>query len=343
MTMTNAEAEAVVANINKKLGVGTVVRASDVKSTQRVTSGSLTLDIALGGGWPVNQWNEIIGEYSVGKTLIALQTIAANQRRDPNYTAVWIAAEEWVEDFAKMNGVDTSRVYVVGTNIMEEAYDAAIQFAESKAIDCIVIDSLPALVPGSEDEKNSGEMTVGRGALITNQFWRKIRSAMQRSMIEDERPVLGLLLNQWRMKIGVMHGDPRIHPGGKGTEFSMFTIVDARRSDWIEAGTGISKRRVGINVKCRTVKNKTAPPQQVAAFDYYFADGGPCSAGDIDFAKEAATMAVVEEIITKRGAWYFYGDQKWQGMEGLMSAIREDADLRAQIEGEVLTALGVAA
>ena len=121
--------------INKKMGEDTVVLGSDITETGgRITTGSLALDVALGGGWPVNQWHEIIGEASNGKTAIALKTIASNQQRDPEFTTVWIAAEEWVAGYAEMCGVDTSRVYVVATNIMEEAYEAVIKITESKEI-----------------------------------------------------------------------------------------------------------------------------------------------------------------------------------------------------------------
>lgn len=335
--MTTSEAATVVSTLNKKFGAGTIVLGSEINQPiPRMPSGSLTLDYILGGGWPANQWNEIIGEFSAGKTALALQTIAANQKRDPEWTAVWISAEPWVNDYALMNGVDTSRVIVVSTNIMEEAYGAAVHFAESKTVDCIVIDSLPALSPDEERGKEMDEFTVGRGALITNKFWRKVGSAMRRSMVEDERPVLGLLLNQWRMKIGVMHGDPRTRPGGKGLEYAMFTIVEVKRDEWIEVGKGESKRKVGQRVRARTMKNKTYPPQQVAYFDYYFDDGGTCGAGEIDFAKETVAMALVNQIITRGGAWFYYGDRKWQGVEALLSTLREEIDLKEEIEKAVM-------
>ena len=334
---TEADPRLVVAALNKKFGAGTVVRGSDItEPIHRMTSGSLTLDLILGGGWPANQWNELIGEASHGKTTVALKTIAANQALDPEWTAVWIAAEHWVPDWAEMLGVDTSRVIVVETNIMEEAYHAALKFAESKSVDCIVIDSLPALVPLPEEEKDMDEMTVGRGALLTNKFFRKAGGAMRRSMIEAERPVLGIMINQWRMKIGVMHGDPRTRPGGKGLEFAMFTMNDVKRDEWIEVGSGQNKRKVGQRIRIRNMKNKTAPPQGVAYVDFYFADGGNCAAGEFDFAKEIVAMAVLEEIISRKGAWYYYGDYKWQGTDAVLQSLREEPDLKDEISKAVL-------
>jgi recombination protein RecA len=284
----NDEARKVLAQLNKKFGDGVVVLASDIRPDliPRITSGSTTLDYVLGGGFPGNQWNELVGEPSHGKTALALKTIAANQRLNPDYTTVWVAAEQWVPEYALMCGVDMERVIVIETSIMEEAYQAVIQFAESKSVDAIVIDSLPALSPMPEMEKDMSEATVGRGALLTNKFFRVVGTAMKRSLVEDERPVLGLIINQYRMKIGVMHGDPRTTPGGEGKNYAFFTRCEVRRDEWIEIGSGNNKTRVGQRIKVRTLKNKTAPPQRVAYFDFYFAEGGNCSPGEFDFAKE---------------------------------------------------------
>ena len=213
--MINPEAMKIMASINKRFGTNTVVIGEQIRADliKRITTGSTTLDYILGGGFPSNQWNELVGEPSHGKTAIALKVIAANQAANPDHTTVWVAAEQWVPEYALMCGVDTSRVIVIETNIMEEAYQAVIEFAESKAVDAIVIDSLPALIPAPEAEKDMNEMTVGRGALLTNKFFRVVGQAMKRSLVEDERPILGLIINQYRMKIGVMHGDPRTTPG----------------------------------------------------------------------------------------------------------------------------------
>jgi recombination protein RecA len=334
----NDEARKIVATLNKKFGNNVVVVASDIRSDliPRITSGSTTLDYVLGGGFPGNQWNELIGEPSHGKTAVALKTIAANQALNPEHTTVWVAAEQWVPDYAEMCGVDTSRVIVIETNIMEEAYQAVIEFAESKSVDAIVIDSLPALSPAPEMEKDMNEMTVGRGALLTNKFFRVVGSAIKRSLVEDERPVLGLIINQYRMKIGVMHGDPRTTPGGEGKNYAFFTRLEIRRDEWIETGSGNNKVRVGQTIKVRTLKNKTAPPQRVAYFDFYFAEGGECVPGEYDFAKEIAAMAVVKGIIDRKGGWYYFGDRKWQGIDSAIDSIRAEIDLKEQLQQLVL-------
>jgi len=334
----NDEARKILAQLNKKFGNGVVVLASDIRPDliPRITSGSTTLDYVLGGGFPGNQWNELVGEPSHGKTALALKTIAANQRLNPDYTTVWVAAEQWVPDYALMCGVDMERVIVIETSIMEEAYQAVIQFAESKSVDAIVIDSLPALSPMPEMEKDMSEATVGRGALLTNKFFRVVGTAMKRSLVEDERPVLGLIINQYRMKIGVMHGDPRTTPGGEGKNYAFFTRCEVRRDEWIEVGPSGNKSRVGQRIKVRTLKNKTAPPQRVAYFDFYFAEGGNCAPGEFDFAKEVASLAVVMGYIERRGGWFYYGERKWQGIENVIASIREEIDFMQDLQKKVL-------
>jgi recombination protein RecA len=337
----NAELTKILTKINKKYGEDTVVLGSDIRDDvlSRLTTGSISLDVALGGGWPVNQWHEIIGEASNGKTAIALKTIAANQKRDPEFTTVWIAAEQWVPAYAELCGVDTKRVYVVSTNIMEEAYEAVIEIVESKAVDCVVIDSLPALVPSSEDEKQMEESTVGRGALLTNKFFRKVGMASKRSLIEYERPFIGILINQWRSKIGVMYGDPRTTPGGLGKDYAFFTRMEVRRDEWIESGTGQEKRRIGQTIKARVIKNKSAPPSQVAVFDFYFSEGGEVAAGEIDFGKEILAIGILNKVIIRAGAYYRYGGRQWQGSDAMLSSIREEIDLKETLERDVLDSI----
>lgn len=328
-------------DINKKYGSDTIVLGSDIREDllDRLTTGSLAVDMALGGGWPINQWHEIIGEASNGKTALALKTIAANQKRDPEFTTVWVAAEQWVPKYAEMCGVDTSKVYVISTNLMEEAYEAVIRIAESKAVDCIVVDSLPALVPGAENDKDMGEFTVGRGALLTNTFFRKVGMASKRSLTEHERPFIGLMINQWRSKIGVMYGDPRTTPGGLGKDYAFFTRIEVKRDEWIEEGTGQEKRKIGQSIKVRVMKNKSAPPSQVAVVDFYFSEGKAVKAGEFDFAKEILAIGILNKVITRAGAYYRYADRQWQGSDAMLNTIREEIDLKEALEREVLDSI----
>jgi recombination protein RecA len=338
--MATAELLKVLNAINKKMGADTVVLGSEIiEVADRFTTGSVAVDVSLGGGWPANQWHEIIGEASNGKTALALKTIAANQKRDPEFTTVWVAAEEWVPAYAEMCGVDPSRVYVVSTNIMEMAYEAVIEFAESKTVDCIVIDSLPALVPSSEDEKQMEESTVGRSALLTNKFFRKVGKASKRSLTEAERPFIGIVINQWRSKIGVMYGDPRTTPGGLGKDYAFFTRMEVRRDEWIEAGTGNEKRRIGQSIKVRVIKNKSAPPSQTAVVDFYFAPGGDIPVGEFDFAKEIVAMGIINKVIVRAGAYYRYAGRQWQGSDAMLNSIREEVDLKETLERDVLDSI----
>jgi len=335
----NAEVLKVAALVNKKHGDNTVVLASKVQLPKRITTGSLTLDLVLGGGWPMNHWVEVVGEASHGKTALALKTIAANQKLNPEFTTVWIAAEAFDSKYAEMCGVDNERVLLVETNSMEDAFEAVIKFMESKSVDMVVVDSLPALVPSAEDEKAMEEFTVGRGALITNKFFRKVASATRRDLIEEERPVLGLMINQYRMKIGVMHGDPRTTPGGLGKDYAYSIRCEVKRDEWLEVGTGQEKRRVGQTIRVRTIKNKTFPPQQTAYLDFYFAGGGAISEGEYDRGKEIVALGILNGIIERRGGWMYYADRKWQGAQALIDSLREEIDLSEEISIAVMDTL----
>jgi recombination protein RecA len=332
----------VLAQINKKYGENTVVLASKVAKPTRFPSGSLSLDMILGGGWPTNQWHEIIGEASNGKTALALKTIAINQKRDPNFTTIWIAAEEWVPEYAEMCGVDPTRVHVFTSNVMEIALTAVLEFVETQEVDCVVIDSLPALVPSAEDEKEMDEFTVGRGAQLMGKFFRKMEKAGKRDLLGGERPFIGLIINQWRMKIGVMYGDPRTTPGGEAKNYFFFTRIDVKRDEWIETGTGQEKRKVGQTIKFQTRKNKSAPPGQTAYTDFYFDDGGGIDKGEYDYAKEIVALGILNKIITRAGAYYRYADRQWQGADAMLNSIREEVDLQETLQKDVLGTLKLA-
>jgi recombination protein RecA len=203
----------------------------------------------------------------------------------------------------------------------------------------VVVDSLPALVPSAEDEKHMEEFTVGRGALITNKFFRKVASATKRDLVEAERPVLGIMINQYRMKIGVMHGDPRTTPGGLGKDYAYSIRAEVKRDDWLEVGTGQDKRRVGQTIRVRTIKNKTFPPQQTAYLDFYFSGGGPIDAGAFDTGKEIVALSILNGIVDRRGGWMYYGERKWQGAQALIDSLREEVELRDEISRAVMDTL----
>lgn len=325
--------ESIVASINKKYGEDIIVQGNRVKEeVPRITTGILAFDLMLGGGWPMNQWSEIIGDESSGKTALAYKTIAANQAADPDWIAMWVAAEEFVPDYAKAIGVDLERLWVVETNVMEHAYDLIIRAMENRAVDCIVLDSLPALVPGDEAEKMMEEFSVGLGARLTGKFFRKSSKAQKRSLINEDRGCTGLIINQWREKIGVMYGDPRTTPGGKAKNFHYFVRVEVKRDEWIKD----KDEPVGQTIRGRTMKNKTYRPQQVAQVDFYFASSHGFNLGEFDVIKDVVNICIATEIITRTGAYYNYGGQKWQGKDALLIGVREDLDLQADLKQKAL-------
>lgn len=321
--------ETIINAFTKKCGEGVIVKGSDAhEEMMRTTTGILAFDLMLGGGWPTNQWSEIIGDESSGKTAIAYKTIAANQALDPNYTAMWVAAEDYVPEYAAAIGVDLDRLWVVKNNVMEEVYDLVIRVLDNRAVDCIVIDSLPALVPNDEAEKAMEDFTVGLGARLTGKFLRKSGKSQKRSMITEDRGCTGLIINQWREKIGVMYGDNRTTPGGKAKNFHYFVRCEVKRDEWIS----IKDEKVGQSIKARTLKNKSFRPQQTAVVDFYFADAPGFSLGSFDTVKDVVNICLALDIVTRTGAYYNFDGQKWQGKEGLLSAVREDLDLQAKLK-----------
>lgn len=333
----------ILARINKKYGEGSVIQGSELAEQKivRVPTGTLAFDLALGGGWPVNQWHEIIGDESSGKTVIALKTIAKNQELDPNYTAYWVAAEALPMDWAARLGVDLNRFIVHDTNVQEEAFDAVLEVLESREIDCVVVDSLPALMPTVEDDQLMSDFAVGAHARLTNKFTRKGGKATKRSLIEYDRPVLGLMINQWRSKIGVQHGDPRTTPGGLGKNYFFFTRTEVRRTEWLN-NPDDSKERIGQRIAARVFKNKSAPGQLKGEFDFYFAPGGPVPAGEYDALTEVINIAIATETILRKGSSYIYlGERLSVGREALEKHLRDNPELAEEISRYVL--LGPAA
>lgn len=327
--MSHDSIESILASVSKKYGAGVLIKGSEIREpVLRTTTGVLSYDLMLGGGWPTNQWSEIIGDESSGKTAIAYKTIAANQALDPNYTALWVAAEDYVPEYAAAIGVDLDRLWVVENNVMEEVYDLIIRVLDNRAVDCIVIDSLPALVPSDEAEKAMEEFTVGLGARLTGKFLRKSGKAQKRSLIAEDRGCTGLIINQWRQKIGVMYGDNRTTPGGLAKNFHYFVRCEVKRDEWIS----IKDEKVGQTIKARTIKNKTYRPQQSAVVDFYFADANGFHFGDFDTVKDAVNINIAIDNITRGGAFYSFDGQKWQGKDALLLGVREDLDLQGKLK-----------
>jgi recombination protein RecA len=327
--LINSNARALIAATNKKLGEGSVLLASDIVVPSRFTTGSLGIDISLGGGWPANQWNEVLGLESHGKTAIALKTIAANQALSPDFTTLWIAAEHYDAGQAERLGVNNKQVIVIPTQEMELAFEKILEYSEARAVDCAVLDSYPALIGNEEAEKNMEDFVVGVGARLTGKFFRKAGAATRRSLTDlTDPPFLGLFINQWRDQIGGFspHGTPKISPGGKAKNYAFYTRSEVKRDEYIiEKRPGFPQGvKVGQTIKFTTIKNKSASPQQVASVDFYFKDAPSLGfkAGDYDLTKEVITLAVLYG-----GAWFDFHGRSFNGKDELVNAVRGELDL----------------
>lgn len=328
--------EELASDLNKKLGDDFLIVGSTVKQeVPRITTGILSYDLATGGGWAANQWNEIIGDESSGKTAICYKAIAANQEADPTFVAMWVAAEEYVPSYAASFGVDLDRLWVVESNEMETALEVVLKAVEARLVDMVVIDSLPALVTTTEVEKKMDEASVATGAQILSKFFKKSARAQRRSMVDDDRPCTMIAINQWRDKIGVMYGDPRTTPGGKAKNYYFFIRLELRRDDWLTDGSDISNR-CGQVIKCRTIKNKTYRPQQVAQVDFYFADTKGYKAGEFDDIKDMTNVCLALDLIERKGAWYSIGEHRWNGKDAVYAGVKEDIGLQRELQAKAL-------
>ena len=326
--------EELAAEVNAKMGGNFLLKGSETRQDVPHTStGILSFDLALGGGFAANQWNEIVGEESSGKTALAYQMVAANMERDPEYLALWVAAEEYVPEYAQSFGIDPERIWVVESNEMEKVLDLVLKAVVNRAVDCVVIDSLPALVTNTEVAKNMDEASVATGAQILSRFFKKCTMAQRRSMMagEEDRPCTLIAINQWRDKIGVMFGDPRTTPGGKAKNYYFFTRMEVRRDEWIQEQKSNLDSRVGQTIKMRVIKNKTYRPQQMAQVDFFFADSDVfgMKMGQFDTVKDIVNVALALELF--EGRYKFEGERIAGNKEELYDAVRQDVGLQRKL------------
>lgn len=336
--MSKGDIATVIAEINKEFGPETVVWGSQIRYSDlpRITTGSYSLDMALGGGWQTNAFHELYGDESSGKTTIILKTIAAQQALNPNHVTFWVAAEEFVPQWARDLGCDTDKILVMQTNVLEEACNAAITVLESRTADVLVIDSMPALSPISEGEGTMDDTQVGLAARLIGKFFRKSYTAMKRSLVEDDRAVTCFVVNQWREKIGVMFGDPRTTPGGRAKNYWFTTRLELTRDTWLTEGDRKNQRKVGITIKALTKKNKSFPPQRVATFDFYFDHNeAGITPGSYDAGKELITLAILHEVFSIKGSYYHLGTESWHGRAALEEQARWDLTLQQKLRDAV--------
>jgi len=327
-----------MAQMNKQLakdGKPLLISASDMVVAKKFTSGLLSLDVALGGGWPGNQWVEVYGKESNGKTSIVLHTIATNQALDPNFTTFWVASEHYDMEWAEKNGIDNSRVIVLSTSNMELAYQAILDAANSHEFDCIVLDSYPALAASEEEDKTMDQNTMTLGARRTGQFFRKVGGSF-----DKERPYIGFFINQLRDAVGSFspYGTPTTTPGGKAKNYAFYQRILVSRDDWIEEKVdGLGKVKVGQTNKYLMEKNKAAAPKAVAMGDFYFLDSiKGFHPGEFDMVRDIITMAVLFKVVKRGGAWYNYEEYKWQGRDAMEEEIRSNMELQEEIRIKTL-------
>jgi recombination protein RecA len=320
--------ELAVSQIEKQFGKGSLMKlgANDVPTDIPVVpTGSLGLDVALGvGGLPCGRVVEIFGPESSGKTTLALQVIAQAQRRGG--TAAFIDAEHALDvNYARKLGVRTAELLISQPDNGEQALEITETLVRSGAIDVLVIDSVAALVPRAEIEGDMGEPQMGLQARLMSQALRKLTGTISRSNC------IVIFINQIRMKIGVMFGNPETTTGGNALKFYASVRLDIRRIASLKAGEQV----IGNRTRVRVVKNKVAPPFREAEFDILYGTGINKDGELLDLGSE---MNVVE----KSGAWYSFGGERiGQGRDNACEFLREHHDMATQIEAKVREAVGL--
>lgn len=312
--------ELALGHIKKQFGDGAIMtlgKHSSQREISVVKTGALTLDAALGiGGVPRGRVVEIFGPESSGKSTLALHIVASAQQAGG--VAVYIDAEHALDpSYATKIGVNLDNLLICQPDCGEEALNIAEALARSNAIDVIVIDSVAALVPKSELEGEIGDQFVGLQARMMSQALRKLTATLSKSN------TCAVFINQIRDKIGVMYGNPETTPGGRALKFYASVRLDIRRMAGIK---GADNSEVGNRVKVKVVKNKMAPPFQVAEFDILFNEGISRTGAVIDLGSEFG-------IIDKKGAWFSYkGQRLGQGRDTVRDELKKNPKLLEEIE-----------
>ena len=314
--------ETAIAQIEKAYGVGAVMRLgqNNTMNVEAISTGSLTLDMALGiGGVPRGRIVEIYGPERPGKTTVALHIVAEAQRLGGE--VAFIDVEHALDPvYAKQLGVDIDSMLVSQPDSGEQALEIAEALVRSGAIDVIVLDSVAAMVTKAEIDGEMGDNHVGQLARLMSQAMRKLTSVISKSNC------VAVFINQVREKIGVIYGNPETTPGGRALKFYSSVRIEVRKGEAIKQGS----EQIGNRTRCKVVKNKVAPPFKEAEFDILFGKG-------ISRLGEVVDIATGMDIIHKSGSWFSYnGDKIGQGRENAMAYLRDNPEITAEIEARIM-------
>ena len=309
----------VLTQIERNFGKGSIMRLGDASRMRVETfpTGALTLDLALGGGYPKGRVVEVYGPESSGKTTLTLHAIAEVQRRGG--VAAFVDAEHALDPvYAAALGVDIANLLVSQPDTGEMALEIVDQLVRSAAVDIVVIDSVAALTPRAEIEGEMGDLAVGSQARLMSQAMRKITGNIGKSGCTV------IFLNQLRQKIGVTYGNPETTTGGNALKFYASVRLDIRRIQTLKRGT----EEYGIRAKVKVAKNKVAPPFRIAEFDILFGRGISTVGCVLDLAEETG-------VVTRKGAWYSYeGDNIGQGRDNTIAWLEQNPGPKDTIEAQ---------
>ena len=307
----------VLNQIERNFGKGSIMRLGDASRmrVETISTGALTLDLALGGGYPKGRVVEVYGPESSGKTTLTLHAIAEVQRRGG--VAAFVDAEHALDPvYAAALGVDIENLLVSQPDTGEMALEIVDQLVRSGAVDIVVVDSVAALTPRAEIEGEMGDLAVGSQARLMSQAMRKITGNIGKSGCTV------IFLNQLRQKIGVTYGNPETTTGGNALKFYASVRLDIRRIQTLKRGT----EEYGIRAKVKVAKNKVAPPFRIAEFDILFGRGISTVGCLLDLAEEIG-------VVTRKGAWYSYdGDNIGQGRDNTIAWLEQNPSQQATIE-----------
>ncbi len=320
--------DSAITQIQRQFGKGAIMRlgSDERENIPAIPTGILSIDLALGvGGFPRGRITEIYGPESSGKTTLALHVIAQAQRMGGN--AAFIDAEHALDtSYAERLGVDVDNLLISQPDFGEQALEITEILMRSGGLDVIVIDSVAALVPRAEIDGNVGDQHVGLQARLMSHAMRKFTGVIKRT-----NTVL-IFINQIRMKIGVMFGNPETTTGGNALKFYSSIRIDIRKTNQIKDGQEV----IGNRTKVKVVKNKVAPPFKIAEFDIVYGEG-------ISKTGDLLDLGVEQGIVDKSGAWYSYNDERiGQGRENAKTFLKEHPDMLMDIDTKLRLGLGIA-